>query len=290
MASELKKAAIKDAALLADIRAAIPDQNSFNLWWLGQSGFLIHYAGEYLLFDPYLSDSLTRKYQDTDKPHTRISECVIDPATLDMVSIVTSSHNHTDHLDAETLIPLSKANPRLQLILPEVNIAFAKERLAGAAIDYLGIDEHTMLQQPPWTIHGITAAHNEVVRNDIGQSSYLGFVVEFGGFTIYHSGDTIWHDTLVPELREFKIDVALVPINGNRPERRVAGNLNAAEAACLAKAVGAKLAIPHHYDLFEFNTADPQEFVKACESVRQPFQVLQLGERLNFSRASLSGN
>ena len=36
---------------------------------------------------------------------------VIDPARLDIVDVVTSSHNHTDHLDAETLWPLLAANP-----------------------------------------------------------------------------------------------------------------------------------------------------------------------------------
>ena len=51
----------------------------------------------HLLLDPYLSDSLTRKYAATDKPHVRMTELVIDPARLDFIDAVTSSHNHTDH-------------------------------------------------------------------------------------------------------------------------------------------------------------------------------------------------
>lgn len=43
----------------------------FALWWLGQSGFLFKWRGDYLLIDPYLSDSLTQKYAGTDKPPRR---------------------------------------------------------------------------------------------------------------------------------------------------------------------------------------------------------------------------
>ena len=67
-------------ALLADIGAARKEQSGLNLWWLGQSGFLVHWQDRQLLIDPYLSDSLTEKYAKTDKPHERMTELVIDPA------------------------------------------------------------------------------------------------------------------------------------------------------------------------------------------------------------------
>ena len=89
-------------ALLADVRASDKRDGSFRLWWLGQSGFLLQWQGVHVLLDPYLSDSLTKKYRETDKPHVRMTELVIDPARLSFADIATSSHNHTDHLDAET--------------------------------------------------------------------------------------------------------------------------------------------------------------------------------------------
>ena len=61
-----------------------------------------------------------------------------------------------------------------------------------------------------------------------------------------------------------------------------AGNLDGREAAGLAKAIGARLVIPCHYDMFEFNTADPaDEFIPECERIGQPYRVLQLGERFS---------
>ncbi|MGZ9225209.1 MAG: hypothetical protein ACXW4M_06595 [Anaerolineales bacterium] len=49
------------------------------------------------MIDPYLSDSLTKKYAGTNKPHVRMTERVIAPEWLDFVEVVTSSHIHTDH-------------------------------------------------------------------------------------------------------------------------------------------------------------------------------------------------
>jgi L-ascorbate metabolism protein UlaG (beta-lactamase superfamily) len=111
----------------------------------------------------------------------------------------------------------------------------------------------------------------------------MGYVVQFGKWSIYHSGDTLWYDGMVETLKPFRLDIALLPINGNDPRRGVAGNLSAREAAQLGKQVGARLVIPHHYDMFAFNTADPDDFATEAASVHQPFRVLKLGEQLDFS-------
>src|SRR5258705_234688 len=84
------KPVLQDDAFLADVKRASVDEFNIHLWGLGQSGFLVKYANRYLLIDPYLSDSLTRKYDNTDKPHVRIKERVIDPARLDFIDVVTS--------------------------------------------------------------------------------------------------------------------------------------------------------------------------------------------------------
>src|SRR5688500_17275535 len=93
---------LQDEAFLEDVRRAPASERAVSLWWLGQSGFLLKHGNRVLAFDPYLSDSLTRKYEKTDKPHVRMSEIVVRPERLDFVDVVTSSHNHTDHLDADT--------------------------------------------------------------------------------------------------------------------------------------------------------------------------------------------
>ncbi len=273
---------INQGEKLADeIRLARKKGNaaSFDIWWLGQSGFLIQWNGSCLLFDPYLSDSLTKKYLNTKKPHTRVSELVVDPHLLDCIDIVTSSHNHTDHLDGETLIPLFQANPTIQFIIPEANRDFVVDRVKCSYDFPVGLNDREKVEMKAFTIHGVPAAHNELERDEFGRCKFMGFVVQFGKWTVYHSGDTLWYDSMVDILKPFHVDVAFLPINGNDPSRGVAGNLNTAEAAQLGKAINAKLVIPHHYDLFEFNTANPNDFAASAKLEHQPYCILKLGER-----------
>ncbi len=272
----------KDDDLLADIAQTREDGES-KVWWLGQSGFLVVTPTATILFDPYLSDSLTKKYADTDKPHTRVTEQVIDPGKLTGIDIITTSHNHTDHLDADTLLPLFAANPQAKLVCPRANHAFIVDRLgkehegrlidlnAGESVEIAGI-----------TIHGITAAHNTVDRDEAGNCKFMGFVAKIGDLSLYHSGDTLLHDGLAESLKAFAPEIAFLPINGNKPERRVAGNLNPQEAAELGKAIDAGLVIPHHFDMFAFNTADPAEFEAACEQVGQTYYTLGNGQGIEI--------
>ena len=211
----LIKAIQKDDVLLNDITTSETGRG-FKIWWLAQSGFLIKWQGKCLLFDPYLSDSLSVKYASTDKPHTRMSELAIDPVKLDMINIVTSSHNHTDHLDGETLIPLLSANSNIKFIIPEANRDFICERVKCAKDSPIGLSDGEFVEIEGFKIYGVPAAHNTIERDENGKLKFMGFVVEFGGYKVYHSGDTLWYDGIVETLKPFQVDVAFVPINGDR--------------------------------------------------------------------------
>ncbi|HMJ66651.1 MAG TPA: MBL fold metallo-hydrolase [Candidatus Binatia bacterium] len=270
---------LQDDAFLEDVASARHDTEHLHLWWLGQSGFLVQWQNHHLLFDPYLSDSLTHKYAATSKPHVRMTETVVAPERLDFIDVVTSSHNHTDHLDKETLQPLLRVNPKLELVIPEANREFVVDRLAIAAEYPRGLDAGQLVTVGGFKIHAVPAAHPLIEKDDWGRHRFLGYVVEAGPWTIYHSGDTKLYDEMEARLAEWTIDLALLPINGDLPERGVAGNLNGREAATLAKSIGARLVIPCHYEMFEFNTASTDEFVAAARAHQQPYCVLLAGQR-----------
>ena len=272
----------KDEALIDEVKHFENDPASFHLWWLGQSGYLIAWQGKKILIDPYLSDSLTAKYANTNKPHIRMSELVVRPELLTGISIVSSSHNHTDHLDAATLIPVIQNNPGISFIIPEANRQFVAERVKIAPDYPPGLDEAASVTINDFTFHGIAAAYNEPDRDEEGRYKYLGYIIQFGKWTIYHSGDTLWYEGLEKKLAGFSIDLALLPINGNDAARGVAGNLNTDEAALLAKAAGIRHVIPCHYDMFTFNTADPALFAAKAESLGQSYAILAPGERWSY--------
>jgi L-ascorbate metabolism protein UlaG (beta-lactamase superfamily) len=105
----------------------------------------------------------------------------------------------------------------------------------------------------------------------------VGFVIEAGPWTLYHSGDTTAYGGLAERLRPFALDIALLPINGKLE------NMNGREAARVAKGARAALAVPCHFEMFEFNTASPDDFVEECARLGQPCKVLRAGERLTIA-------
>jgi len=269
-------------SFLADVKQAQTEPERLHVWWLGQSGFLVQWKGEHLLLDPYLSDSLTRKYSGTDKPHVRMTERVVAPERLNFIDVVTSSHNHTDHLDGETILALLKANAGMVILVSEANKEFAAnrlqippERLTGIALDH-------PVRVGSFLFNAVPSAHEVLEFDADNNSRYIGLVVQVGRWTFYHPGDTVRYPGMAEKLRRWPIDLAFLPINGSDPIRGVAGNLSGTEAAQLAHDIQAKLAVPCHYEMFEFNTATPEEFIRAADEISQPYRVLKCGERLSL--------
>ncbi len=283
----MKAAFQKDDALLRDIESAPADPDALHVWWLGQSGYLLAWNGAHALLDPYLSDSLTEKYAGTAKPHVRITERVIAPERLAIARVVTSSHNHTDHLDAATIQPLLAANPSLAVLVSEANRTFAAERLGVAPGRLHGITRDAAVEVAPFLFHAVPAAHNAIERDEAGHDRYIGLVIQAGMFTLYHAGDTLRYPGQVELLARWQINLAMLPINGNDPARGVAGNLDGVEAAQLAHDIGAHLVTPGHYDLFAFNTASPDAFEAHCRLLGQRYVTLRCGERLTVKRHEL---
>lgn len=280
----MKKPRLQGEAFLNDIRNAGIDQDHLHIWWLGQSGFLVLWDDSFLLFDPYLSDSLTEKYRGTDKPHVRVTEPVIAPEKLSFISVVTSTHNHTDHLDAYTLKPLMAVNPDMLVLVSAANLQFASRRLEVDASRLTPITSLSPVLTHKWNFYAVPAAHEELSVDENGNHHFIGLVVRAGPWTLYHSGDTVRYEGMANLLKPFQIDVAMLPINGRDPARGVPGNFSGEEAVQLAIDCGIKMVIPCHYDMFEFNTVSPALFVKAAEAAGQNYRVLENGERLTLSR------
>jgi L-ascorbate metabolism protein UlaG (beta-lactamase superfamily) len=251
----VKEPLLADEAFLADVEAARSEAGP-HVWWLGQSGFLVQHEGRHLLLDPYLSDALTRKYEGTETPHVRLTRRVVAPEALGFVDVVLATHGHTDHLDAETLRAVGAP-----VVAPAGIVGLARER-SGAEVT--AIAEGETVTAAGFVVEAVPAVHPG--------DHCVGYAVTAGPYRLYHSGDTTWVD---PGVRG--VDLALLPINGKL------NNLDGAEAARLARLVEAQLAVPCHYDLFEFNTADPEAFAAECERLGQPYRVLRNGERVSLA-------
>jgi len=79
--------------------------------------------------------------------------------------------------------------------------------------------------------------------------------------TLYHSGDGIPYTGLADRLRAQPVNVAFLPINGRDAARHgTPGNFTIEETMCIAELAGVGIVVPHHYDMFTFNTVDVKKF------------------------------
>lgn len=262
--------------LLNDIQTTQLKSSQVAIWWLGQSGYAIKTASILFYIDPYLSEHLTTKYANTDKPHVRMTEAPLRGNDITNAAWIFVSHKHSDHLDPGTLPALFTASPEAKLILPAaliehaVSLGLPRERLIPTRGD-------ETFRIGSMTVHSIPSAHPDFDYSAASGYPFLGFVFKVDGMRLYHSGDTLAYADLARRLKHFDPDIMFLPINGGY----VPGtppNMNIAEAIALAKQVKPRLVVPHHYDMFTFNTADVGEFAKAATAEGVPYRVLGCGQ------------
>jgi L-ascorbate metabolism protein UlaG (beta-lactamase superfamily) len=250
--------------LIAEIQAS-RGETGMHIWWLGQSGFLVQIAGENLLLDPYLSDSLTEKYAETETPHERITGLVVDPALLSFVDVVTSSHAHDDHLDAATLRQVLAGDAAFVCAAGSERVA--AERAGRQPDAALGVGDNATFGE--FSIEAVPAYHE-------GAPEAVGYVVRNGAYALYHAGDTRRVQGMAEAVAYHGVDACLVPINGKH------GNMNGADAARLAFESLASIAIPCHYGMFRHNTSGTSRFVAECVRIGQEYRLPQAGERITI--------
>lgn len=271
----------KGVELIAQIGASRPAPGAVAIWWLGQSGFLVKSRHGTILIDPYLSESLTKKYAGTTRAHIRMTAAPLRGGDLSgLVDWILVTHKHSDHCDPETLRELTWNSI---VILPAALVEHAHGLgLNGKGIDGIEAGETASLGWRGRTkIRAIPSAHEGLDTDTQGRHLYLGFVVEMDGLRLYHSGDSLAYEGLEGRLGPEPFDVMFLPINGRDPARGVPGNMSAAEAVDLAGRVRPRFVVPHHYDMFTFNTVPVAEFER--EAARLPAgvvpKVLRCGER-----------
>ena len=279
-------------ALLDEIADSQPQPGEAYVWFMGQHGFIINLGGMVLYIDVILNDIL-----DKDGKTLRVYPPPFDAGEIRKVDYVLCTHNHSDHLNLKTLLPLAKSNPRSRFVVPspcrrvltEAGID-ADRVMAARAGESISINNGN---SRPITIETIPAIHTPYIQNDgekdeNGDYSSLGFVLKCDGISIYHSGYTWVTPSLVQTLKAHApLSMAMLPINGTdweRTEGECIGNMGALDAVKLARALSVDLVIPAHYDMMAHNSENPARFVDSMYALypEKRFHVFALGERFIY--------
>ena len=228
---------------------------SLGLYGLGQVGVAIKGPDGVIYVDPYLTD-----YGGEEGRLHRNLPPPIKPEEVTNASYVLVTHEHADHFDPETLLPIASASPQARFYGPHTcDFSSAGVDPERASVPEVG----RAFDAGSARVTAIPSAHTELEQSDAGHP-YIGYVIEWNGVTIYHTGDTVIYDGLIASLRRWRIDVMFVPINGRdyfRTAQGIIGNTDFREAAELAEALDVTLTVPTHYDLIAGNTQNPAYFV-----------------------------
>jgi L-ascorbate metabolism protein UlaG (beta-lactamase superfamily) len=199
------------------------------LRFLGHAAFELKDGGTTVLVDPFL----------TGNPKAAASADELDATTILI------SHGHGDHVgDAVDIAKRTGAT-----VVAVVELA---NELGGQGADVRDPNLGGTVSFDWGSVKLVPAWHTSTSPGGT-PSIACGLLIELGGTTIYHLGDTCLFSDLQLVGRGREIDVALVPIGGHYTMDRH----DAVEAARL---VGAKTVIPIHYDTFPPIETDAQAF------------------------------
>lgn len=258
---------VVDLAELEDAGA-----RDLRIWWLGNAGFAINWAGRVVLIDPVI-EPLDESQPLMSEIHLPLrGPLPLRASQVTRVDLVLLTHDDGDHTGPKTtpeLIARTTATfvgtERTARKLDEYHLPRSRMRLAryGEEIEFGGL---SVIPTP--------ARHQESQGHTV-RGECCGFIVRGDGLTLWHPDDT----DLLPQHLEIKgIDVLLLPIAPH-----VLG-LGGSVALCASTA--APHIIPCHYGTYDSDeywcTGDPEAVRAGVEDAGARYHMLAIGERFTL--------
>jgi L-ascorbate 6-phosphate lactonase len=235
------------------------------LWWLGQSGFIVRFASITFYIDPCFSSMPARR---------RLMASPLEGNQVRHADMILATH--AGHIDAPAVTEMLAGSKTAKIVLPKSAAGVANaggiayERMtttdADLRIEYFKDNLYGR-------VYAIPSAHPQLDWTSAGGYPYLGYLIRFGRWTIYHSGDCALYEGLADRLRPFNVSVALLPIGGK--------NFSVSDAAQLAGQIGAGWIVPMHYGTFGPDRGEESDFIAHMLGQRPElqFKMFQCGER-----------
>lgn len=201
--------------------------------WNGQNSMLLEIAGKSVWVDPFNVPAKTKK----------------------KVDIIVITHEHPDHLDKRSLDIVGDPDKTI-LYTPTSVVAAARKNFSGKIIPF---DIGTSLSIGDVSLRATPAYNINEKRKDIHPKAkgWIGLLFTKGKESLYVTSDL----DRIPELKKIKAKVILLPLGQTYTFDSVQ------EAALAVKDVGAEIAVPVHFGMFEGTNEDAKTFEKLLKDM-----------------------
>ncbi|MCC6503590.1 MAG: metal-dependent hydrolase [Deltaproteobacteria bacterium] len=217
--------------------------------WQGHSCFILEAGGKSVIIDPFLKGNPTAKIKPSDVK----------------VDAILVTHGHADHLGDAVEISKHTGAPVIGTF-ELVNHCIDK----GAAGHAMHIGGSFRF---PFGRVKLTIAHHGSSTDSSSLGNPCGFIINMGGKTLYHAGDTgLFSDmALIGETNV--IDVAMLPIGDNF-------TMGIEDAVLAVGFLKPKVVIPMHYNTFDVIKQDPEVFRKSLPRKDVQVEIMKPGQTL----------
>jgi L-ascorbate metabolism protein UlaG (beta-lactamase superfamily) len=238
----------------AETLAGVRNAGNPSLTWLGHATFLIRLGGKVILTDPFLDDEAGPLWIGANRfapPGLSVDE-------LPPIDVILVSHNHYDHLDADTVEALP-GKERITVIAP---LGLAGLFRDWGYRDIRELDWHDETTIGDLTVRALPGIHfSRRGLFDRNETLWASYAIGSPSRRIWFSGDT-GYGPVFEEIGRTAgpFDLALVSIGAYEPRTIMEGaHVTPEEAVDLVLDVRARQAIAMHWGTIRVTPEDPFE-------------------------------
>ncbi|KXS34590.1 MAG: metallo hydrolase [Idiomarina sp. T82-3] len=248
-----------------------PNPEDRQVTWIGHSTFLLQYQGMAVLTDPIFSE---RASPVSFMGPQRLTELPVQLSDLPPIDAVIISHDHYDHLDADTIetlgnsthyfVPLALKPWFLELGIAEDNVTELDWWQGAATNDQLRV--HATPSQH-WSGRSLW---------DRFETLWASYVIDIGDWRVWFGGDTGYNAIQFKEIGHVfnDIDLALMPVGAYLPRWFMKmPHVDPEQATLIHQDIGAKQSITMHWGAFQLAAEGIPQTIDDIKHAREKAQL-----------------
>jgi L-ascorbate metabolism protein UlaG (beta-lactamase superfamily) len=169
------------------------------------------------------------------------------PDEAEPADVIFITHAHSDHLSPADINRIQSEGRTKLFAPPDVAAELSGDVTAVAPGDSILVNGIKVQAVPAYNVL------EERLGMHPKSNNWVGYILDLGGITYYHAGDTDHAE----ELNSIKADVTFLPVGGTY-------TMTSPEAAGMAKALAPRLAVPMHYGFVVGSESDGDLFRQEC--------------------------